>query len=119
MEHFGGRYASLDVYNILTTAVDVDELMDLLASVPAEKVSEALYAGTAEFGWGLKLRTLAGSLGHWRLLTRFYKTKTVADRLLAHYEDYPDSPEELHGWQDRRDAIMKDVYQVTGAAPKY
>lgn len=119
MDHFGGRYASLDVYNILTTAVEVDELMDLLSSIPAEKVSEALYAGTAEFGWGLKVRTALGSLSHWPLLYRFYKTKTVADRLLAQYETYPDSPAEFEAWQTRRDELMDEVYAVTGAKPKY
>ncbi len=119
MDHFGGRYASLDVYNILTTAVEVDELMDLLASIPAEKVSEALYAGTAEFGWGLKLRTLVGSLGHWKLLTRLYKTKSVADRLLDQYERYPDSPNGLDTWQSQRNVIMDEVYRATGADPKY
>ncbi|MFP4530119.1 MAG: geranylgeranyl reductase family protein [Halodesulfurarchaeum sp.] len=119
MMHFGGRYASLDVYNILTTAVDVDELMDLLASVPAGKVSEALYSGTADFGWGLKLRTIAKSLGHWRLLTRLYRTKSVADQLLAQYERYPESPAGLDRWQRRRDEIMESVYAVTDADPKY
>ena len=119
MDHFGGRYASLDVYNILTTAVEVEELMDLLASVPAEKVSEAIYAGTAEFGWGLKFKTLLGSLGHLGLIRKFYRTKSVADRLLAHYEQYPDSPDGLAAWQSQRDEIMEAVYQTTGADPKY
>jgi len=37
MDHFGGRYAGLDVYNVLSTAVDVDDdLMGLLASLPGE-----------------------------------------------------------------------------------
>jgi len=44
MDHFGGRYAGLDVYNVLSTAVDVDDLMGLLASLPGEK-AEALYEG--------------------------------------------------------------------------
>ena len=119
MDHFGGRYASLDVYNILTTAVEVEELMDLLASIPAGKISEALYAGTTDFGWGLKLRTLLGGLSHWRLLYRLYETKDAADRLLEHYESYPSSPAEFPTWQRQRDALMDDVYRVTGAQPKY
>ncbi len=119
MDHFGGRYASLDVYNILTTAVDVDELMELLASIPAENLSEALYAGTTSFSWGLKLRTLLGSLGHYDLLWRFYRTKSVADRLLEHYEAYPETPETFEAWQADRDEIMTKVYKVTEATPKY
>jgi digeranylgeranylglycerophospholipid reductase len=119
MEHFGGRYASLDIYNILTTAVEVEDLMGLLTSIPTEKVSEALYAGTAEFGWGLKLRTLLGSLSHWQLLYRLYQTKTVADQLLEHYEKYPGSPAGFDSWQTGRDELMEEVYAVTGANPKY
>ncbi|MBS3760580.1 geranylgeranyl reductase family protein [Halodesulfurarchaeum sp.] len=119
MEHFGGRYASLDVYNILTTTVEVEDLMGLLTSIPAEKVSEALYAGTAEFGWGLKLRTLLGSLSHWQLLYRLYQTKSVADRLLAQYKKYPETPADFEAWQAQRDEIMEEVYTVTGADPKY
>jgi digeranylgeranylglycerophospholipid reductase len=119
MDHFGGRYASLDVYNVLTTAVEVEELMDLLSSIPTQKLSEALYGGTAEFGAGLKLRTLLGSLGHWQLLYRLYRTKSVADELLAHYEGYPDTPAEFGKWQAERDRIMERVQTVTGADPKY
>ncbi|MFB6112613.1 MAG: geranylgeranyl reductase family protein [Halodesulfurarchaeum sp.] len=119
MDHFGTRYAGLDVYNILFTAVDVDELMGLLASIPAETISEALYSGTTEFGWPSKIRTLLGSLGYWGLIRRLYRTKRVADRLIEHYESYPDSPAGLPEWQSRRDAILDDVYDVTGADPKY
>jgi len=119
MDHFGGRYAGLDVYNILTTAVEVDELMGLLASIPAGKLSEALYSGTADFGWGLKLRTLLGGLGYWGLISRLWRTKREADRLIEHYGDYPSAPDRFADWQARRDEIMDAVYDVTGADPKY
>jgi len=39
MDHFGARYAALDVYNILSTAVDVDDLMGLLAAMPGDTSS--------------------------------------------------------------------------------
>jgi hypothetical protein len=107
------------VYNVLTTAVEVDELMGLLTSIPAEKLSEALYAGTAEFGLGLKLRTLVGSLGHVGLLRRLYRTKAAADELMAHYEQYPDSPDAFAQWQAERDEIMEQVVAATGAEQKY
>ncbi len=45
MDHFGARYAALDVYNILSTAVDVDDLMGLLAVMPGEKLAEASTPG--------------------------------------------------------------------------
>ncbi|MFB6267895.1 MAG: geranylgeranyl reductase family protein [Halodesulfurarchaeum sp.] len=119
MDHFGGRYAALDVYNILTTAVEVDELMGLLASIPTGTLSEALYSGTAEFDWLLKLRTLVGSFGYWDLIRRLYRTKEQADRLIDHYERYPTAPAAFDEWQETRDDIMADVYAVTGADPKY
>ena len=119
MDHFGGRYAGLDVYNILTTAVEVDELMGLMAAIPAGKLSEALYSGTADFGLGLKLRTLLQSFGYWGLIRQLWRTKREADRLLDQYAAYPHSPAGFDEWQTRRDEIMADIYQVTGADPKY
>ncbi len=119
MDHYGARYAALDVYNILSTAVDVDDLMGLLASLPGEKLAEALYGGSTEFSLRLKVVTALKSFGYWSNIWEFYKTKQQADRLLEHYEDYPSSPDALADWQARRDDIMDDVYEVTGAEPKY
>ncbi|WP_336034632.1 geranylgeranyl reductase family protein [Halobacterium yunchengense] len=119
MDHYGARYAALDVYNVLSTAVDVDDLMGLLAALPGEKLAEALYGGSAQFGLRLKLVTALKSFGYWSNIWNFYKTKQQADRLLDHYEDYPSSPDALADWQARRDDIMEDVYAVTGADPKY
>ncbi|GGM71035.1 geranylgeranyl reductase family protein [Halarchaeum rubridurum] len=119
MDHFGARYAALDVYNVLSTAVDVDDLMSLLASLPGKQLSEALYAGTSSFGVGLAAKVAAKSFGHWGQIYQMYQTKRVADRLLEHYEAYPSSPDGLERWQARRDDIMDDVYEVTGADAKY
>jgi geranylgeranyl reductase family protein len=119
MEHFGGRYAALDVYNILSTAVDVDDLMGLMAALPGENLAEALYEGSTSFGWKLKLQAAIKSFGYWGQIYNFYKVKNVADDLLAHYENYPSSPGDFEVWQSRRDEIMEDVYATTGADPKY
>jgi geranylgeranyl reductase family protein len=119
MDHFGARYAGLDVYNVLSTAVDVDDLMGLLAALPGQKLAEALYSGSADVGWWLKLKTAIKSLGYWDTIYTFYETKNEADRLIDHYEDYPESPDAFEGWQAKRDEIMEDVYRVTGADPKY
>jgi hypothetical protein len=119
MDHFGGRYAALDVYNILSTAVDVDDLMGLIASLPGEKLAEALYSGTTSFGPILLAQTAASSFGHWRQILNFYKVKQLADELMAHYDRYPARPSALEGWKDERDRIMDDIYEVTGADPKY
>jgi geranylgeranyl reductase family protein len=119
MDHFGARYAALDVYNIFTTAYDVDDLMGLLAALPVRKLSEALYSGSTDLGWWLKAKTAVKSFGHWGTIYDLYQTKSVADRLLAHYEDYPDSPDGFDAWQADRDALMEEVYEITGAEAKY
>jgi electron-transferring-flavoprotein dehydrogenase len=119
MDHYGGRYAALDTYNIFSTAYDLDDLLALLASLPAEKLSDALYSGSANVGLGLKLRVLVRSIGHLGTLRNLYETKRLADRLLEHYGTYPSSPAGFDGWQAERDRIMDDVYAKTGAEAKY
>jgi len=119
MDHFGARYAALDVYNIFTTAYDIDDLMALLASIPGEKLAEALYGGSTDVGLGLKLKMAVKSVGHWGTIRDLYRTKKAADRLLDHYESYPSDIGGFEAWQRERDAIMDDIYAVTGAEPKY
>ncbi len=119
MEHFGARYAALDVYNVFTTAYDLDDLMGLLAAMPTAKLSEALYSGSADIGLWLKLKTAIKSVGHWDTIYDLYRTKQLADRLLDHYESYPDGPGAFDAWQAERDDVMDDIYAATGADPKY
>ncbi|MHC3439030.1 geranylgeranyl reductase family protein [Natrialbaceae archaeon A-gly3] len=119
MDHYGGRYAALDVYNILTIGADLDELTSLLATIPGDKLSEALYSGSTSMGLKFKLEALLKSRGHWGTVWNLYKTKQRADEILAHYEDYPSSPDGLEAWQRERDELMEGVYETTGADPKY
>ena len=119
MDHFGARYAALDVYNILVTTIDVDNLTQLLSALPGERIAESLYSGSTDFDLRLALEVAIDSFGHWGQLYELYQTKTVADDILAHYESYPDSPAALARWQDERDQLMETVYEVTGADPKY
>jgi geranylgeranyl reductase family protein len=119
MDHFGGRYSALDVYNVFMTGSDIDELTALLAAMPTEKLSEALYSGSTDVGALLKLRTLLRTRGHWDTLLDLYRTKRLADDLLEHYRSYPDSPAGFEAWRAGRDAIMDRVYETTGAEAKY
>jgi len=119
MEHFGARYAALDVYNIFTTAYDVDDLMALLAALPGEKLAEALYGGSTSIGLGLKIKMAVKSIGHLGTIRDLYQTKKAADRLLDHYQSYPSDRSGFEAWQRERDSIMDDIYEVTGAEPKY
>ena len=59
------------------------------------------------------------SFGYWDTIYDLYKTKQLADRLMAHYEQYPSGPADLDVWQSRRDDIMDEIYATTGADPKY
>jgi digeranylgeranylglycerophospholipid reductase len=119
MDHFGGRYAGLDVYNVLSTAIDVDDLMGLLASLPGEKLAEALYSGSTSMGLGLKLKSAIKSFGYWGTILDFYRTKQLAEELIGRYEAYPSDPSGLATWQGKRDDLMERVYETTGAEPKY
>ncbi|ELZ13149.1 geranylgeranyl reductase [Haloterrigena salina JCM 13891] len=119
MDHFGARYAALDVYNILSTAVDVDDLMGLLAAMPGEKLAEALYSGSTSIGPKLAAESLYESYGHWGTIINLFRTKRRADDLLELYEEYPHHPAALEHWQQRRDDLMETVYETTGADPKY
>jgi len=119
MDHFGGRYAALDVYNIFSTAYDLDDLLALIGAMPGERISEALYSGSADFDIWLKLRVLYETYGHWGTLKNLYDAKQLADRLLEHYEDYPTSPDGFDAWRSQRDDIMDDIYAKTGAEAKY
>jgi geranylgeranyl reductase family protein len=119
MDHFGARYAALDAYNVFMTASDVDDLVGLLAALPVRKLSEALYSGSADLGWYLKLKTALRSVGHWDTIYDLYRTKSLADDLLDHYADYPDSPAGFEDWRRERDGLMDRLYELTGADPKY
>ena len=119
MDHFGARYAALDVYNVFVGASEVNDLMGLLGALPGEKLSEALYSGSTSIGLGLKLRTALKSIGHWQLIYDLYRVKNLADDLFAIYEDYPESPDGLNDWQARRDRKLTEVYEVADADPKY
>jgi geranylgeranyl reductase family protein len=119
MDHFGGRYAGLDVYNVLSTAVDVDDLMGLLAALPGEKLAEALYEGSTSMSFALKLKCAIRSFGYWGTIWNFYETKRLADELLDHYDRYPNSPSAMAEWTDDRDEIMDRIYETTGADAKY
>ena len=119
MDHFGARYAALDVYNVLSTAIEVEELKSLLASLPGEPIAEALYSGKASIGPRTALQTLRGAIGHLDQIWQIYQVRNLAEELLDHYESYPDRPSALPRWQDQRDSIMERVYEQTGADPKY
>ena len=119
MDHFGGRYAALDVYNVFSTAYEISDLAALAGAIPGRQISEALYSGSSGVSPLLALKTLWKARDHLGTIRDLYSTKQLADRLLDHYGDYPDSPEGFASWKADRNAIMDEVYEQTGATAKY
>ena len=117
---FGKRFAAMDLYNVFGTAHDVDELAAVVAAMPGQQLVDAVgKRGTADMGLRLKIETMLKTWGHWGLLYELYRVHRKAEELKAVYDDYPTTPDGFEDWRTRRDAIVDDVYEITGADPKY
>jgi len=120
MTDFGKRFAAMDLYNVFGTAHDVEELAAVVAAMPGQQLVDALgRRGTADMGLRLQVETLLRTRGHWRLLYELYRVHRKAKDLKAVYDDYPTSPAGFEDWRADRDAIVRDVYGITGAEAKY
>ena len=119
MTDFGKRFAAIDLYNIWGTAHDVDELVSIVSSVPGQQLADALSSGTSDMSLGLKLKTLLDTFGHWDALYELYKVSRTAKKITRLYNAYPESPAAFETWQSNRDDLMADLYEFTGADPKY
>jgi electron-transferring-flavoprotein dehydrogenase len=119
MTDFGKRFAAVDLYNIWGGAHDMGELVDIVSSVPGQKLVDALTKGSSKMGLGLKLKTLVKTFGHWDALYEMYRIRNLARDLTDHYDQYPASPDGFDAWRERRDEIMEDVYEVAEVDPKY
>ncbi|MFB6162785.1 MAG: geranylgeranyl reductase family protein [Halococcoides sp.] len=117
---YGKRFAAMDLYNIFGTARDLDDLVDLLAAMPAQQLIDVLgKSGEASMGFGLKLEILVKTFGHWGTLLDVYRVNDRASDLKSIYEDYPTDPAGFETWRDRRDEFMTEYYDLVGAEPKY
>ena len=120
MTDFGKRFAAMDLYNIWGGAHDVDELVDVVSSIPGQQLVDVMgKSGSTSMPLSLKLKTLVDTFGHWGALYEVYKINKKATELKATYDRYPTSPDDFEAWQAERDAIMDDVYEISGADPKY
>jgi electron-transferring-flavoprotein dehydrogenase len=119
MTDFGKDFATVDLYNVWGGAHEVDELVDIVGSIPGQQLADALSHGESSMSLGLKLRTIVDTFGHWGTLYELYRLTGKARELKEHYRRYPSSPGAFGAWRDRRDAIMNEVYELTGADPKY
>ena len=117
---FGKRFAAMDLFNIWAGTYDVDAITDIISSLPGQPLAEALATeGTTSMSLPLKLKTAVGTFGHWRTLLELKRVNDLASRLKGIYDDYPDSPDGFDAWVDRRDGLMEELYELTGAEPKY
>mgnify|MGYP006283013023 FL=1 len=120
MTGFGKHFAAIDCYNIWGTTSSVQEITEMVSSVPGQHLADALAGtGTASMPLSLKLRTLVDTFGHWGELMELAKVRSKASELSEHYARYPASPEGFPAWQSVRDGIMDELYEITGADPKY
>ena len=117
---FGKRFAAMDLYNIWGSNYDVDELVDVVSAMPGQQLADALaLEGTASMSWPLKIKTAVKTFGHWGTLFELKKLNELATELKSVYDDYPTTPDGFDDWRARRDDLMDDVYELTGADPKY
>ena len=117
---FGKRFAAMDLFNIWGGSADVDEMVELLTKLPGQQIADVLGAsGTTSMPLGLKLRTAVDSFGHWRTLYEMKRVNEKASELKSVYDAFPASPSEFPDWQAKRDQVLNDVYEITGAEPKY
>lgn len=122
--NFGRRFAAMDLYNIFGSAHETDEMIDVVTALPAKMLIDLMgEKGSTSLTFVEKIKTgLVTGLrtsGHWSTLYEAYKLNEIATQLKEIYGEYPTTPDGFTDWQARRDALMEDVYEITGAEPKY
>ena len=121
---FGRGHAALDLYNILGTAHDTAEITALIDGLPGQQLFDIItergsLSPTLRELVSLGARTLVGTRGSWGLLYEGYRVKRLADRIQELYREFPTSPDGFETWRSRRDDVVEEVYDITGADPKY
>ncbi len=120
MTDFGKRFAAMDLYNVFGGAHDLEDLVGVITALPGQQLVDALGKnGTTSMSPGLKVKTLFDTFGHWGLLYELYQVSQRASELKEVYDEYPSHPDGFAAWQAKRDAVMDEVYAITGAEPKY
>jgi len=121
---FGKRLAGLDCYNILGSTLEVTELVEVIDAAPVQQVLDIIQEhGSLGDALSEDLMTevvnaVTGE-GYWDVLQRAIETRQLAVDLRELYGEYPDDPRGFADWQRRRDDLMQEVYDATGADPKY
>jgi electron-transferring-flavoprotein dehydrogenase len=121
---FGKRFAAMDLYNIFGSAHEIDELTDVVTALPGQAILNIMgKKGELSLSLPERIKTVATTAvktrGHWDTLYEAYRTSKLASQIKSLYDDYPTSPAGFAAWRDERDALMEEVYEATGADPKY
>lgn len=121
---FGRKFAAMDLYNIFGGAHEVEELTNIVTSLPGEMLIDLMgKKGSVSLSLPEKIKaavvTAVETRGHWGTLREAYQINRLAAELKEIYDAYPTTPDGFESWKARRDAIMEDVYEITGAEPKY
>jgi electron-transferring-flavoprotein dehydrogenase len=121
---FGKRFAAMDLYNIFGSAHNVDEMTDIVTALPGEMLIDLMgKEGETNLGFGAKIKTAVitaiKTRGHWDTLYDAYKVSNLASELKEIYDEYPTTPDRFETWRAKRDKLMEDVYDISGADPKY
>ncbi len=119
MHDFGKRFAAIDLYNVWAGTHDVDELTSIVTALPGQALIDALGQGAAGMSTWLKLKTVFQTFGHWETLWGLYNVHQEAKDLKEIYDGYPSDPSGFESWRERRDEIYQNVYDLSGADPKY
>jgi digeranylgeranylglycerophospholipid reductase len=122
--NFGKRFAAMDLYNIFGSAHDIDELTNVVTALPGQMIIDLMgKKGEATLNWAEKIKTglvtAFETRGHWKTLYEGYQVSTLATELKGIYDEYPTTPDGLENWKTRRDEVMEQVYEISGAEPKY
>ncbi len=121
---FGKKFAAMDLYNIFGGAHDMEELTKIVTALPGEMLIDLMgKKGAVSMSLPAKVKaavvTALETRGHWSTLREAYRVNQLAADLKEIYNDYPTTPDGFESWKTRRDELMDEVYEVTGAEPKY
>ncbi|MFC7073172.1 geranylgeranyl reductase family protein [Halovenus rubra] len=121
---FGKKFAAMDLYNIFGGAHSVEVLTNIVTALPGEMLVDLMgKKGAVSMSFTEKIKaaivTAIETRGNWRTLREAYTVNHFAADLKEIYNEYPTTPDGFESWQTRRDGLMDDVYDVTGAERKY
>jgi geranylgeranyl reductase family protein len=117
MEMYGAKQAGLDVFRMLLLSASNEDL-DYGMKYKLLTEEDVLKAGLGE-DFHLKVTETAKrvfrGLKRIRFLNKLRLTVNMVKQVKAHYNNYPEAPEEFRKWQMKTEALFKDARPKLGA----